>query len=69
MWNLKTKQMKKQTKSRITPINTENKLMVALGKGNGGMGKMCEGEWEIQASRYGMNTSWEQKVQCREYSQ
>lgn len=34
-------------KVRITPINTKNKLMVARGKGEGGMGNRAEGEWEI----------------------
>jgi len=38
MWNLKNK-------NRIRPINTENKLMVARGEGEG-VGKTGEGEWE-----------------------
>ena len=54
MWNLKTKQMNKQIKSRNRPINTENKLMVARRKGMEGW---LEGEWEIQASSNGMNKS------------
>jgi len=33
--------------------------MVARGERVGGMGKMGEGEWEIQASGYGMNKLWE----------
>ena len=44
--------MKKQTKGRFRPINTESDLMVARGEGPRGMGKMGEGEWEIQASSY-----------------
>ena len=51
------KQMKKQTKSRIRAINTENKLMVPGGIRGGGMGKVSKGKWEIQASSYGMNKS------------
>jgi len=44
----------------MRPINTENKLR-ATGGGRGceGMGKMDEGEWEVQASSYGMNKSQE----------
>ena len=48
MWNLKTKQIE----SRRRPIKTENKLM-----GDGRMGKLSEGEWEIQTSSHGMNKS------------
>ena len=36
-------------------VNIENKLMVARGEEQRGMGKMSEGEWEMQASSYGMN--------------
>ena len=50
--------MNKQTKSRIRPVSTENKLMAARGKG-WGMDKMDEGEWEIRTSGYGMNKSQE----------
>ena len=69
MWNLKKKNKKqkqktkqttttktnKQSKRKIRPINTEDKLMVARGEGYGGMGKMGEGKWEIHASSYRMN--------------
>ena len=47
--------MSKWTKKKQNPINTENKLMVARGKGDVQMDRMCEEEWEIQASSYGMN--------------
>lgn len=50
--------MSEKTKSRIGPINTENKLMATRARG-GGMGKIGEGKGEIQVSSYGMNTSWE----------
>ena len=50
--------MNKQTKSRIRPINTENKLMVARGE-RVEMGKMGKGEWVIQASHYAMRKSQE----------
>ena len=45
MWNLKqkAKQMNKQTKSRIRPINTENKLMVARGERVGLWAKWVKG--------------------------
>ena len=45
----------KQTTGRIRPINTENNLMVASGEV---LGKMSEGEWEIQDSGYGRIKSW-----------
>ena len=53
--------MNKQIKSRIRPINTENKLMVARGKMGLGLGKMGEGEQEIQASSSGMNESQDER--------
>ena len=56
---IKTKQMNKQTKGRIRTINTENKLIVSRKQGVGGIRKMGEGEWEIQASSYGINKSQE----------
>jgi len=33
--------------------------MVAGRKDVGGMGRMSEGEWEMQISSYGMSKSWE----------
>ena len=51
--------MKKQTKSRIRPINTENKLMVERREGSLMMGKMGEGESGIQAFCYGKKESRE----------
>ena len=48
MWDLKNKWKNKQAKSRVRPINTENKLMVARREGNEGMGKMSEGEWNYR---------------------
>ena len=51
--------MNTQTKSRIRTINTENKLMVARRDSGTEMGKMGEGQWEIQASSYGMSKSQE----------
>ena len=42
--------------------------MVARGQG-WRMGKMGQAEWEIQSFSYGMNKSWEQKAQHKEYSQ
>ena len=47
--------MNKETKSRTKPINRDNKLMVARGKGVGEMDKMGDREGEIQASRYGIS--------------
>ena len=34
-----------------------------LWRDGGELGKMDEGEWEIQASSYRMNKSWEEKTQ------
>ena len=50
-------EINEQTKTR--PINMENKLVVAEGRELRGMGKTGEEEWEIQASSYGVNESWE----------
>ena len=47
--------MNKQTKSRIRPIQTENKFLVARGEGVEEMGKIGEGEREIQTFSYGVN--------------
>ena len=38
-----------------------------MGKGVVGLGKMGEGEWEKQASKYGMNKLWERESQYKEY--
>ena len=43
--------------------------MIAIEEGSRALGKMGEGEWEIQAFSYGMNKSQGQKVQYRLYSQ
>ena len=52
----KTKEMNKQTKSRITPINMEKKLVVAKGKGVGEMSKMDGDELgQIHVSGYRMD--------------
>lgn len=45
MWNLKTKQMNGQTKSRISYIYE-------------GLGKMGEGETEVHVSSYEVNMLW-----------
>ena len=57
---LKTKQTEKQTnkKSRPRPINTKKASMVARGEVSKGIGKVGEGEWEIEASGQGMTNSW-----------
>lgn len=52
-------------KSRISPVNTENKLMNARGEEGGGMGKMGEGETEIQASSCGLS-HWDKRHSIRE---
>ena len=56
MWNLK--KTNEQTKSRITPKNTKNELMVARGGRCGATRKMDEGEWEIQPTSYKMTKLW-----------
>lgn len=48
----KIPQINKQ-KAEIKPINTNNELRVARRKEGGG--KICEGEWETQASSYGIS--------------
>lgn len=42
--------------------------MFARGEEDKGMGKIGEGEWEVEASSYEMNKSWG-KRQHRAYSQ
>ena len=49
--------MNKQLQSRIRPMKTESKLMVARGKGGKGMGRMGEEEWEIEPFSCGMSKS------------
>lgn len=49
----KAKQVSKQAKSRNSPINTENKPTDGWGWATDKMG-----EGGIQASNYGINTSW-----------
>lgn len=46
--------MNKQTESRIRPLNSENKLMITRRKWSRALGKIGEGEREIQASSYKM---------------
>ena len=66
MWNLRTNKMytythtmNKQTKRRTGPVNGENKLVVAGGEGDRGLGKTDEEVWEVQTSSYEVNKSWE----------
>ena len=61
--------MNKQTKKQNQTYKHRDKLMVAKGKGSGGMGKMSEGKQKIQASSYRMSNLWGWKVQHRKYSQ
>ena len=66
----KAKQTSKQTKSKIRPRHTENKLMRARGKWDGGMGEMDEEDSGTQASSYQMTKSVTgMKAQHREYHQ
>lgn len=51
--------MNKQTESRIIPVNTEDKLLVARGEEDEGMNKTGEGQWEMYAPSYRMNKSLE----------
>lgn len=53
----KKTQVYKQTKSRISPVKTEKKLMFARGERGRGMGKMGDRDWEIQASSFEMNVT------------
>ena len=77
LWNLKenlkqnkTKQMNEQTNKKQTQTYKYREHTGGCQRRGGwGIGKTGEGEWEIQASGYGMNKSWEWKVQHREYTQ
>ena len=63
--DLKAKQNKKQNQTYKCRQQTDGWQR----ERGGGMGEMGEGDWEIQASSYGMKKSWEQKARHREYSQ
>ena len=55
---------------RIRPTHTKKKTWwLPEGRGVGGMGKMGEGDWEVQASSCGMSKSWGWKVPHGEHSQ
>ena len=49
-------------------IDTENKLVVARGKGDGGMDKILidEGDYEVQPCSHTINKPWGYNVQHRE---
>ena len=64
---MESKEWNKQTKSRTRSKNTE-KPMVVRGLGGDGLDKMGKGKWEVQASSYGINKSWEWEIQHMEYS-
>ena len=51
--------MKKQIKSKVRPINTDNKLMVAKGEGSWTLNKVDVGEKKIKASSYRKTKSQE----------
>jgi len=52
--------MDKQTnKKQKQTHKCKNSLMVAREEEGRGIGKMCKGEWETQASSYGMSKSQE----------
>ena len=61
--------MNRQRKTRIRPVNTENKLTVARGVGCRVLGKMGEGEKEVQASSCGRSKSQEYEAQHEGCSQ
>ena len=46
-----------KTNEQQKQIHKYRELMVARGEGLGGINKVDEGEWEVQASSYGMNKS------------
>ena len=55
---MRSKNQNKQ-KAETDSQNIENKLVVAWrDRAGGGGGKMSEGEWETQASSFGMTKSW-----------
>lgn len=69
MWAL-TKQMNKQTHERqYQTYKYREQIVGCQRRGREGVGKVGEGKWEIQVSSHGMNKSWGQKVQHREYNQ
>ena len=53
MWNLKTKQMNKQKQNQTYKYKEQTDGWQR--EDRWGMGKMSEGEWEIQVSSYGIS--------------
>ena len=56
MWNLKNKWTNKKTVT--DPERAEDIRVIVRGERDGKMGKMSEGEWEVEASIYGINKLW-----------
>ena len=71
MWNLKNKtnEQQQQKKNKIRLIDTEDKLVVAREEGSWVVGKMGEGDQEVQSSSYKIHKSWGSNVQHMRYSQ
>ena len=44
---------------KVVKSKKQTKTQVKKHGQDGGMGKMGKGKWEVQASSYGMNKSWE----------
>ena len=63
-WNLENKTNKRESSHRA--MNTENWWLPE--RRGWRMRKMGDGEWEVQASGYGMNKSQRREVQHRDYS-
>ena len=56
-------------KNKIRLIDTEDKLVVAREEGSWVVGKMGEGDQEVQSSSYKIHKSWGSNVQHMRYSQ
>ena len=64
---MESKKQNRQTKIKPRLIDTENRLMITVGRKNG-EGEMGERDQETQTSIYQINKSWGCDVQTGKYS-
>ena len=57
VWNLKNKANQQQPKTKLT--GTENRTVVATAEEEWGLGKIGEGDQEVQTSNYKISKSWD----------
>ena len=68
MWNLKNKTNEYTEQNRNRLIDTENKWVIARGEASGWMGKIGEGNQEVQTCNYRISKSQGYAIQHKECS-